>query len=73
MKIQIKKVGKTAFGAWCIFNAVVNNSYIVNGIASFDEDLLELKEDSIHDDLVLYSRQKNGRVYYKIITEKKGN
>lgn len=70
MKIQIKKIGRTTFGSWCVFNAIINNNYVINGIASFDEDSIKLKEDNIYDDLVLYSRQKNGRVYYKIIVEK---
>lgn len=73
MKIQIKKIGKTALGSWCIFSAIVNSNYGINGIASYDPDIIELKEDSIHDDLVLISRIKNGRVYYKIITDKKSN
>lgn len=73
MKIQIKKIGNTSFGSWCVFNAIINNNYVINGIASFDADSIELKEGNIYDDLVLYSRQKNGRVYYKIIIEKKDN
>lgn len=73
MKIQIKKIGQTSFGSWCLFNAIVNDKYVINGIASYDSDAIELNEGNIYDDLVLYSRQKNGRVYYKIIVEKKDN
>lgn len=69
MKIQIKRIGNTSFGSWCIFNAIINNFYVINGIASFDADSIDLKEGNIYDNLVLYSRQKNGRIYYKIIVE----
>lgn len=65
MIIEIKKVGSNTFGNWCIFKAI-NKYFIINGIAKYDE-LLDLKENEIYNNLLLYLTQKNGKTYYNII------
>lgn len=66
MIIQIKKVGSNTFGNWCVFNAIIDKNFVINGIAKYDE-LLELKENETYNDLFLYSKVKNGKTYYKLI------
>lgn len=66
MIIQIKKFGSNAFGNWCVFNAIIDKYFVINGIAKYDE-LLELKENETYNDLILYSKQRNGKTYYKLI------
>lgn len=67
MKIKIKKIGSTAFGNWCTFDAVISDSYIISGIASYDPDIMELTEDKVYNDIIIHQRQRNGRTYYKFI------
>lgn len=66
MIIQIKKVGSNDYGNWCVFNAIIDKYFVINGIAKYDESL-ELKENETYNDLFLYSRYKNGKTYYKLI------
>lgn len=67
MKIKVKKIGSTRFGNWCTFDAVISDSYIISGIASYDPDIMELAEDKVYNDIIIYQRQRNGRTYYKFI------
>lgn len=66
MIIQIKKVGSNAFGNWCVFNAIIDKNFVINGIAKYDE-LLELKDNETYNDLFLYAKQRNGKTYYKLM------
>lgn len=66
MKLQVKKIGSNTFGNWCYFNAIINQNYVITGIASYDE-ILDLQENQVYDDLILYAKMKNGRTYYRIM------
>ena len=66
MKIKINRIGETKFGKWCIFTAIINENYIIKGIASYEENI-ELEEDKIYTEYTIFQTQRNGRTYYKLI------